>query len=509
MIRTAKVFLIWMLSLGFFALLTSNTDAKESVLRIGVQYDLSNLDPARIPNMNDPQMQVAIFEGLLRYKLGSLELEPALATSWKRSDDGLTYKFSLRQGVQFHEGYGELKAKDVVYSFERTKDPQFKGTTTAGQLATIKSISADDDYTVTITFAAPDPAFLHKLAGFAGYIISEKAATERGQGFGQKPVGTGPYMFDHWVSGQEVVLVNNEKYWGAKPQLDRVVYVPVADATTMYNAFEAGDLDMIPVVQPEKLVKYRNDKNMQVYSVPGLQVRHIGMNENTKPFDDLRVRQAVSYAINREEINKGLWKDTTTTATGFFAPSVEHALVNAWNPVYDPAKAKQLLQDAGYADGFETVLSTTPLDRFLKPATIVQQNLQAVGINAKIETLEVSAFLGKLRKGEMAMFSMTKGFDPVPDRTINSQFRSTNFPGDNWTKFSDPEVDEWLKQASSTLDEKVRDDLFRKIQQRVLDRVDYYLLDWETFHIACGTKVKGFVLDPYRAIRLDNVSVNP
>jgi len=499
--------LILILIVSFVICFSTIISANQAVLRIGVQYDLSTLDPARIPMINDPQMQVAVLESLARYKVGTFEIEPGLATRWEPSSDGLTWRFFLRRGVQFHHGYGELKASDVAYTLNRTRSPEIKGGTMRQQLSAIKSIEAEDEYTVRFTFSRPDAVFLHRMAGPAGYIVSEKALKERGDDFGSNPVGTGPYMFDHWTTGQEVVLVPNPKYWGYKPRLDRVIYIPVSDAATMHNAFEAGDLDLMPVISPEKLKKYRKDPSIQVDSMPGLSVRHIGMNTSFKPFDDLRVRKAVAYAINRDDITEGLWQASSTPTTGFFPPSCVHALTGVWNPTYSPQMAKKLLAEAGYPNGFETTMYFTPIDRFKKPAIIVQEHLRAIGIKVKLEAREIGSFLGLLRGGKMPMFIMTKGLDPYLDRIINGQFMSEKFPGDNWTNFSDPDVDEWLKQAASTIDEDLRGKLFKKAQQRIIESYNFYMIDWENYHIAHPKKIKGFVPDPQRAIRLDNVYI--
>jgi peptide/nickel transport system substrate-binding protein len=454
-------------------------------------------------------MQVAILEGLVRYKLGTFEIEPALATSWKSSADGLAWTFYLRHGVQFHHGYGEFKASDVVFTLDRRLDPEYKGTMFVTHFAPVQKVEAVDDYTVRITLSAPSPIFLHTLAGFTGYILSEKAFREKGASeFGHSPVATGPYMFDSWIPSQKVVLVPNDQYWGPKPRLDRVEYVPILEEATVYNAFEARDLDMIIPFMPEKVVMYREDPTKEVYSVPGLATTHLGINAAFRPQDDIRIREAICYAINNDAIQEGLWKGTRTIATGIWPPFAEHALVDYWHPVYDPEKAKELLAEAGYPNGFDTVIyAVAGASRSLGPAIIVQENLRAVGINAKIEQLEIAAFIGKLRKGEAPMWVISMGLDPVPDKRINAQFDSANWPGSNWSKFIDLEVDKWLAQANASQDWDVRDELFKKVQQRVMDSYEYYLMDWETFHIAVWSYVKGFVPDTQRTIRLDNVYI--
>lgn len=484
---------------------------EEAVLRIAVPELDEYFDPINFNNVNCPQMQVAIYEGLARYKLGTFQLEPLLATQWEVSNDGLVWRFFLHRGVQFHHGYGELKAEDVVFTFERAKDPRCEGSPFSHEFDEIKSMEAEDDYTVRITLSSPDPVFLHRMVGCHGYIVSKKAVTEIGwEEFNLNPVGTGPYALSHVIVGQETVLVKHDKYWGREPQLDRVEYLTIPDPTTMYNAFEAGDVDMFGVLDPQKLLGYKEDPNVQTQSIQGLHLRLLGMNPNYKPFDDIRVRKAIAYAINPDEIIVGLWGGTTTRAKGFFTPCVAHAFTDfadVWQPRYDPVKAKELLTEAGYPDGFETTIYCPASDRIVKPMVVIQEQLKAIGIDAKLQRMEIAPFYGGLIKGEWPFFGMIDNFEPYLDRHIEGQFLSTRYPGDNWTGFQDPEVDEWLRQALSSTDEEVRDELFKKVQKRVIESVHFYFIDWETFHYVLHNKVKGFVLDAQRALYLDNIHI--
>jgi peptide/nickel transport system substrate-binding protein len=485
----------------------SGNAASGGDLRIGEQYDLGTLDPQVLNSVGDQQMTTNIFENLTRHKLGGTSLEPGLATGWKSNDAGTSWTFTLRKGVQFQKGYGELKASDVVFTLTRLVDPKL-ASPNASLVKSIASVQADGDDKVVINLSAPDPSLLDKLASSYTAIVSEKAVTEKGTKFAQDPVGTGPYQFDHWTTGQETVLTGFDKYWGGKPHLDKVTYKPIPDVTTMNNAFQAGDLDMIQVTDPDLLGRYKKNDQYQISSTPGLITRFVGLKTDVAPFNDPRVRQALTYAINRPSMLKGLFNGISTPATGILSPAVDHASKNILNYKYDPDRAKQLLTQAGFPNGFDVTFSVPNIDRFTRPATVIQQDLAKVGIRVNIQVMESQSFLAALATTNgLQMYILSRGQDPTPDRILSTWFGSAGIPKNNWARVNDPEVDQWLGQATSTMDEKTRDDLFKKVQQKVADGNFYYYIDHEDFIFATSSKVKGFVADPFRSIRLDKTSM--
>jgi peptide/nickel transport system substrate-binding protein len=476
-------------------------------LRIAMQYDLGNLDPQVLTAVTDKQMTVNLFSGLVRYKLGTVEVEPDLAEKWTPSADGTEWTFTLRKGVQFHRGYGELKASDVKFTFDRLLDPATKSPNSA----LLKGLKTEvvDDHTVKFTLEKADAAFLDKLANSFSMIVSEKAVEEKGmEKFNKEPIGTGPYMFDSWSPQQETVYVANDDYFRGKPGLAKVIYVPVPDPTTMFNAFEAGDVDMLQVTNPDKLARYRKESTMVIDEVPGLITRFMGMNSSIEPFDDKRVRQAVIHAINKPHILEFVFQGISTPARAMMAPGVMHSEQDVTQYSYDQAKAKQLLADAGFPNGFSTQLVVPNIDRFTAPATVIQENLQQVGINVEIKVMETQAFLTDLRSAEgLPMFMLSRGQDATPDRVVYTWHHSSQIPSNNWANIRIPEVDEWLDQTAATIDENERKALFSQVQKRIVDEAYYFYLDHENHIYVMNESVKGFVGDPQRSIRLDNVTI--
>ncbi len=481
--------------------------AKGGNLRIGEQYDLGTLDPQVLNSVGDQQMTTNIFEGLTKHKLGGTDIVPGLATDWKSNGSGTSWTFQLRHGVQFQKGYGELKASDVKFMLARLVSPKL-ASPNASLVKAISDVQTQGDYTVVIDLSSPDPSLLDKLASSYTGIVSEKAVTERGVKFAQDPVGTGPYQFDHWTPGQETVLTAFDKYWGGKPALDQVTYKPIPDVTTLNNAFQAGELEMIQVTDPDLLVNYKKNKQIDIASTPGLITRFVGMKSDVAPFNDPRVREALTLAIDRPAMLKGLFNGISTPATGILSPAVNHAAENILHYKYDPAGAKQLLSQAGYPNGFDVTFSVPNIDRFTRPATVIQQDLAKVGIRVNIQVMESQSFLAALAAPDgLQMFILSRGQDPTPDRVLSTWFGSKGIPKNNWARINDPEIDQWLAQATSTMDENTRDTLFKKVQQRVADGNFYYYIDHEDFIFATRSKVKGFVADPFRSIRLDKVSM--
>jgi len=477
-------------------------------LRVGVVADISTLDPQLMTNITDVSVSQNINEGLVRFKVGSFEIEPLLAKSWTVSEDGLTWTFSLVDNAQFHKGFGPLTADDVVFTFERLTGEELKAPNRR-LIGSFQSIAAIDPHTVELKLSAPDPSLLVKLAQRATAIVSKKAVEEKGAGFATDPVGTGPYQFDNRVTGQSVLIVKNPDYWGTPATLDKVSYLPVPDATTLQLAFEAGDIDMIPVDDSLKLADYQANPDLTVDSVPGLWTRFIGFKDTAPPFDNAKVREAITYAIDREGMVNNLFQGLSTVADGIFAPAVLHR-----TPVvkytYDPEKAKALLAEAGFPDGFSTDMMVPNTARFIDPATAAQADLAKVGITVNIVPVELNTFITTLSTEEgYPMYLLARGQDPTPDRVIGLWFLSSSIPTTNWARISDPEIDAWVQQGLVSMDETVRQDVFAKAQEKFFGYNGYYFIDHENSITVVHNWVKNFVNDARNSIRIDNVTIEP
>ena len=488
----------------------SDGEGEESggTLTIGQEYDFGTMDPAIITSVGDTQMVANVFEGLTRYEYGTTELSPGLATEWEMSEDGTEWTFQLREGVQFHEGYGELTADDVVFTFERAVSEEL-ASPNAELLSAMEAVTAVDDHTVQFNLSAPDPSWLHKLADQYTGIVSAAAVQERGDNFGLDPVGTGMYEFDQWIQGQQTNLVAFDDYWGGEPLLEGVVYRAIPDAVTRHNAFLAGEIDINQVTDPELYTQLEGTDGVQFTEAEGLITRFLGWRSDQPPFDDPRVREAVTLAIDRDAMMEGIFAGISTPADGILSSGVEHALEGILGYEHDPERARELMAEAGYADGVDVTLTVGNVDRFTRPATVIQQDLAEVGIRMEIEVIESQTMLADLTSEEgLQMFLLSRGQDPTPDRVLDSWFSTDNIPANNWARVSDPEVDAWLDEATTTIDEDVRAEAFANVQRRIAEEHYYYFIDHEEMIFAYHDRVEGFVTDPQRSLRLDEVRVS-
>jgi peptide/nickel transport system substrate-binding protein len=305
------------------------------------------------------------------------------------------------------------------------------------------------------------------------------------------------------------VLTAFGDYWGGRPKLDRVTYKAIPDVTTRNNAFQAGEIDIIQVTDPDILARYQGNADIQISSVPGLITRFFGMKTDVKPFDDIRVREAVALAINRPAMLDGIFKGISVPAAGILSPEVMHAQKGITDYRHDPERAKQLLTEAGYAGGVDVTFSVPNVDRFTRPATVIQQDLAEVGIRVTIQVMETQSLLEALQSDKgLQMFILSRGQDATPDRILSSWFGSAGIPQNNWSRVRDPQLDQWLAEATTTLDEQRREELFGNVQKRAAEGHFNYYIDHENFIFASHQRVTGFVGDPQRNIRLDNVALS-
>jgi peptide/nickel transport system substrate-binding protein len=483
-------------------------ESGEKVLRIAQTYDIDKLDPAKMTSVTDSQLAWNLYDSLLFLDIEAGELVEGLAKSYSISDDGLVYTFQLLEGVQFHKGYGEMTSEDVKFTIDRILDPATQARN-QGFLSSIKEVRSTDTYTVEIELNTLDPMLLNNLAQYWTGIVSKKAVEEKGENFSHDPIGTGPFVFEEWKPQTSTTLVKNVDWYRGEIAVDRVRFVPIPEPSTMYLAFENGDVDIIQITDPQRYEQYDNDSKFNIESVPGYIVRFIGMNNQMEPFDDPKVRQAFLYGFDRETLINTAFENLSTLAVGPIPPNVAGFEGDVKKFSYDPEKAKQLLAEAGHPNGLEVKMSIPNIDRFIIPATTFQADMKKIGVKIDVDIMETSAYLAKVREGKVPLFSHSKGQTAVPDLVLNGLFHSSNFaPGDNLTFYRNSDVDQWLDKSSTTLDENKRQELFSKIQKQLAEDVSYLFIDHEKMIFALSNRVDGFVATPTRSLQAYNVDIN-
>ena len=491
------------------------------VLVVGQIAEPKSLDPAAVTAVNDFRILVNLYEGLLRYKPGTLEVGPALAESWEVSEDGTTYTFKLREGVTFHDGT-PFNAEAVKFNFDRmlNEDHPYHDTgpfPLAFYFSAIEETNVIDDLTVEIKLNAPYAPFLSNLAYPTGLMVSPAAVMAGGADFGRSPVGTGPFKFAEWRSNEAVVIEKNPDYWGDPAEADAVVFRPITDANTRVAEMLAGGIDLMVEVPPTALSEFQNDA-FTVVEQAGPHLWFLILNAKDGPFADKLVRQAANYAINKEAIVNDVLEGTAEVAAGPTPPAFAWAYDESLEPYpYDPEKAKALLAEAGVAEGTElTFYVTEGGSGMLDPVpmgTAIQADLNAVGFDVKIETYEWNTFLGEVNPGlegkaDMAeMAWMTNDPDTLPFLAL----RTAAWPsegGFNSGYYSNPEVDALLEAAQTSNDLEERASLYKQMQQIVQDDAPWvFVANWKQ-NAVTSDKVEGLALEPSFLLYLEDVVKN-
>jgi len=506
LLSTAAAFL---LTLGLVTQL-AKAQTPDDVLIVGQIAEPKSLDPHAVTALNDFRILMNIYDGLVRYKPGTLEVGPALAESWEISDDGLSYTFKLRKGVKFHDG-APFNAEAVKFNFERMlkEDHPFADTgpfPLAFFFGAVEEINAVDDLTVEIKLKEPYAPLLSNLAYPTGLMVSPEQVKKHGKDFGRHPSGTGPFRFIEWESNRRVVIEKNPDYWDGEAKIQAVVFRPITDVNTRVAEMMAGGIDLMVEVPPDNLIQFQRSDDYQVYEQAGPHLWFLILNAKEKPFDDRQMRQAVNYAIDKQSLVDNVLQGTATVAAGPIPKAFDWAYNDELEPYpHDPKKARELIEAAGYGDGVEVVFYVTEggsgmLDP-ISMGTAIQADLAKVGIDAKIETYEWNTYLGKVNPGlegkahlaEMAW--MINDPDTLPFLTL----RSESFPdqgGFNSGYYSNPQVDELLDQARTATDQAERAKLYKEMQEIVHEDAPWvFVASWKQNAVSTA-RVKGFQLEP-------------
>ena len=508
------------LALSFGASDPAFAQTPPGVLIVGQIAEPKALDPAAVTAVNDFRILMNVYDGLVRYRDGTLEVEPALASDWEISEDGTEYTFTLREGVQFHDG-SDFNAEAVKFNFERmlNEDHPYHDTgpfPLAFFFSAIETVDAVDDLTVKFTLNAPYAPFLSNLAYPTGLIVSPAAVARHGAEFGRNPSGTGAFTFAEWRSNEAVVVEANPDYWDGVPELEAVVFRPITDANTRTAEMLAGGIDLMVEVPPVALSEFQGD-SYTVHEQAGPHVWFLILNAKEGPFADKRVRQAANYAVNKTALVEEVLEGTAEVAAGPTPPAFAWAYNEELEPYpYDPDRARELIAEAG-AEGAElTFFVTEGGSGMLDPVamgTAIQADLEAVGFDVSIETYEWNTFLGEVNPGlegkaDMAeMAWMTNDPDTLPFLALRTE-AWPDAGGFNSGYYSNPEVDELLEAARVETDQEERARLYREMQTIVQEDAPWvFVANWKQ-NAVTNDAVENFSLQPSFFLLLDDVVKN-
>ncbi|MDF2797598.1 MAG: hypothetical protein K0R85_342 [Devosia sp.] len=447
--------------------------AQGKTMTVRFYDDPAGFDPANIFRIENENIAFNIFSGLTTYDGVTGEIVPDLATSWETANNK-TWTFKLREGVQFQKGYGEMTAADVIYSFNRIKDPE-TGSPYEAELAGIVSMAAPDPYTVVIELDAPNGNFLHTVANYhQGQIVSQKAIEDAADQVRWQPVGTGPYYLDSIDVSSQIVLKRHEDYYKGPAPIETLVFNIIKDEATATIALRNGEVDLVMRSSQEENLATLEAEGFTMNSVMNYAVALMVLNPEHEALADRRVRQAIAHAVDFEAISQAI------------APSLQQAhysMLMPWMDVYtdeiaiyryDPEKAKTLLAEAGYPDGF----TFRNLSTSAQGVTEVQQfqidYLSQVGITMEMELVDTPTFNQRRNSGDFD--SATRLLPAVnPDMILFSFLHPDNLVpnGLNGARYDNPKVTELLEAARAEADEATAFELYKQVQQMVAEDLPY------------------------------------
>jgi peptide/nickel transport system substrate-binding protein len=493
--------------------------APAGTLVVGLVAEPVNLDPPQVTDINSLRVSRRIVETLVAFAEESTRLEPGLAESWTISRDGLTYTFKLRKGIRFHDGT-PLDAEAVRFSIERQFNPDHpfnklgKYPFAGYFFGNVKAVEVVSEDTVQFVLKEPRASFLSVLAAGAASIVSPTAARKHGADYALNPVGTGPFRYVSWERGQRVVLEKNPAYWKHPVKIDRVVYRPIVEDQARLTELLTGSLDLIVGVPPDFVGQLEQSPKVGLLKQVGAHVWYLGINNQKKPFDDKRVRQALNYAVNKDAIVRDVLKGTGAVSAGPVLPNTWGADPTLKPYPYDPERAKKLLAEAGHPNGFATTLwvpeSGSGMQSPVAMSTVIQSNLRAVGVNVSLQTMEWGAFLAKLRTKEQDLFALSwmAGAED-PDLVVYPLLHSSQWTpnGPNRALYRNARLDDLLQQARTVTDQARRAELYREAQRILADDPPWIFIDHEVQIAASSRRVQGFKLHPSFDLRVETISL--
>lgn len=423
---------------------------------VGIAQDLDNLDPHKAVNAGTEEVMFNIFEGLMKASPDGGVI-PAVASDYAISEDGTVYTFTLRSGVKFHNG-SEVTVDDVLYSLERCAGSENDGTPLISAFSAVTDISANEAGQIVVTLAEPSLEFLNSMT--AAIIPAGSGDTQS-----TSPVGTGPFRFVSYVPQSSMEMARFDGYWGTAAKLEKVTFKIITDVNTLVLGLNGGTLDMV-IHLPSTVATEVQEKFTVLEDTMKL-VQALYINNSVKPFDDLRVRQAMYYAINVPEIidfvSDGAGVATGTSMYPAFTKYFVPELATAYQQ--DLEKAKQLLTEAGYPDGFEmTITVPSNYEQHVDTGLVLAQQLAAVGITAKVEEVAWETWVSEVYKGRN--YQTTVSGIAASDMTAREMLiRYTSGHNKNFIQFSNEEYDQVIAQALTTMDMDEQVSLYKRAQE--------------------------------------------
>jgi peptide/nickel transport system substrate-binding protein len=489
--------------------------APADTLVIGMEAEISSFDPAVMTGTSTFRPVSSMFDMLTNLWDETTDIQPDLAESWEIAPDAMSVTMKLRPGVKFHDGT-DLDAEAVVFSFERMLNPEspdYHGPYAfpAFFYPSYQTSTAVGPLTVRFDLKQPDATFFSALVWNTGAIVSPTAAKAAGPDFSTSPVGAGPFKFTSWEKDVLTTMEAFPDYWKGAPQLKTLLWKPIIEEAARFNQLVSGEVDFIVSLYPQFVPAIEADPNLQLIQGPSLHTWWCYLNLHFEPLKDVRVRQALNHAIDRPSLIANVLQGTAIESRGWSWPGTWSYAEDAAAYAYDPEKAKALLAEAGYADGFDLpYLVPASGSGMVAPkeiATAMQADLAKVGVNAQIETQEWITYIAAAtgpdhldnvngKQFGMAQFSW---MNPVADPGLYVEYVTTGLEeanGANLSYYDNPEYAGLLADARLTSDQDERAALYQQAQRIFADDAPWLFMFHSNFVTAARNTVQGIILSP-------------
>jgi glutathione transport system substrate-binding protein len=506
--------LVTALALG--ALAAAPVHAAKDVV-FAVASTFTTTDPYDANDTLSQAMAKSFYEGLYGFDK-DMKMVPVLAESYEVSKDGLVYTVKLKKGVKFHDGT-DFKADAVKANLDRVTNPDNKLKRYGLYNNNIAKTEVVDDYTARFTLKTPFSPFIAQLAHPSTVMISPTALTKYGKDIASNPVGTGPFKFVEWQRTDHLKVAKFENYWRkGYPKVDTITWKPVVDNNSRAAMMQTGEAHFTFPVPYEQADVLKAKADLEVVAAPSIVLRYLSMNTQQKPFDNPKVRQAIAYAINKEALAKVAFNGYAAPAEGVAPAGVEYAVkIGPWP--YDIAKAKQLMSEAGLANGFETELwSAYNHSTAQKVTQFIQQQLQQIGIKTKITLLEAGQRVEKVESWQDPATAPVRLYyvgwstsTGEADWALRPLLYSESFPPKlfNTAYYKNPQVDNAIKGAQLTTNSAEKAKLYKEAQETIWKDAPWAPLVTERLLSAHNKKLSGVYVIPDASFNFNEVDLKP
>lgn len=502
--------IVLLLSLGLMG--CGEEKPSEKVLTIAYDQDADTLDHFKTGEYSDALIYV--YDRLISRDY-DYDYKPGLAESWDVSDDGMVWTFHLKEGVKFHDGKA-LTSEDVKWNIEKIIDPE-TASPAQSDFAAIEGVDVKDEYTFDILLKHPFPNLLFILSNTVSGIASKEAYEKYGDEYGSKYlVGSGPYMFEEWKGGEEIVLAKNPEYdWGPEwmenggtPIIDKIVMKVIPEETTRLMELEAGNIDILRNITSNILLKLENNADIEIYSDESTKLGYLAYACDREPFNDIRVRQAINHSINKEDIIKYVFRDTAQPAYGYLPSKLKDEYYSNSKEEgyeYDVEKAKELLEKAGYGNGLKFTLATENSTEYSRLAEVLQDQLKDIGIDVDIQLYDSASYAAMLKEGKQELFLREYSW---PNADILDWFLlSSQIPYPNHSRWNDEKTDELIQKAATMPTWEERAQGYRDVQKHLIEEAVWAPIYIPNHSIAVRKEIKNFKYHPWMIQYNDGIDI--